>query len=207
MERNEALERMDEIRRISERTTLYTVLPGVPAVVGGLLALAGCAGTWAMVRSLEFADILARSYSTQIGFCVMWTLLGLLAIVQDIVLTSRSARRSGVQAMTRPGKFAALSLSPSVLVAVVLTVKFLLDLQIQYIAPVWMMCYGTGVYAAGLFSVRLPRLLGLAFVVAGTATVLYLENLDILMTALSFGLLHIVFGVEVLRRARGQTHE
>ena len=31
------------------------------------------------------------------------------------------------------------------------------------IAPVWMMCYGTGVYAAGLFSVRLPRLLGLAF--------------------------------------------
>ena len=30
---------------------------------------------------------------------------------------------------------------------------------VRYIAPIWMMCYGTGVYAAGLFSVRLPRLL------------------------------------------------
>ena len=69
--------------------------------------------------------------------------------------------------MARPARFAAFSLSPSVIVAMVLTLKLLLDGHIRYIAPIWMMCYGTGVYAAGLFSLRLPRLLGLAFITTG----------------------------------------
>ena len=61
MDRTEALERMDEIRRIAERTTLYTVLPGVPAVVGGVLALAGCAGTYAMTGRFESTEAPAFS--------------------------------------------------------------------------------------------------------------------------------------------------
>ncbi|MCU0723258.1 MAG: hypothetical protein MUC63_06540 [Planctomycetes bacterium] len=206
MEREEALARLDEIQRIAERTTLYTMLPGLPAVIGGGLALAGCAASFAMIRSLDFKALLDLPSGTQIGFCVMWTLLGGVAILQDVVLTSRAARRAGAVPLSRPGRFAALSLSPSVLVAVVLTVQFLLDLQIQYVAPAWMMCYGTGVYAAGLFSVRLPRLLGLAFVLAGAAGLLLLADYGVALVAASFGGLHVLFGLEIMRRSgRGPT--
>lgn len=206
MERKEALHQMQEIQRIMERTTLYTMLPGMPAIIGGALALAGCVASWVMIRSLDFAALLSLSLQAQLGFCVMWALIGIAAITQDVLLTTRAARKLGIQPVGRPGRFAALSLSPSVFVAVVITLRLLYDArveQLQYIAPVWMMCYGTGVYAAGLFSVRLPRLLGLAFMLAGAAGMLFLESYGLLLTALSFGLMHIVFGVMVIRARRG----
>jgi hypothetical protein len=218
MKRNEALERIGEIRRIAERTTLYTLLPGVPAVVGGLLALAGCAASYAMINvaagpsaaalgPFDFGRILWLPITGQVTFCVMWTVVGAAAILQDVLLTGRAARRLGVEPVGRPGRFAALSLSPSVLVAAVLTARFLSDIQstgdpqIHYIAPVWMMCYGTGIYAAGLFSVRLPRMLGLAFLLLGALTLL-VPGYGLLMVALSFGGLHLLFGAVVLAKAR-----
>jgi len=65
---------------------------------------------------------------------------------------------------------------------------------------VWMMCYGTGVYCAGLFSVRAPRVLGAAFVLTGAIALLGLPDFDILLTALSFGVYHIVFGLVIVRK-------
>jgi hypothetical protein len=90
-----------------------------------------------------------------------------------------------------------------VIVAVVITAKLLIDHRIEYVAPVWMMCYGTGLYAAGLFSVRLPRALGLAFIATGALALLALPEFGILLTGISFGLYHVAFGVAVLRRSSG----
>ena len=72
MNANEAQDRMQEIQRIMERATLFTLLPGGPAVVGGLMVLAGCAVSYAMFRSLDFADLLHVSVNSQVAFCVMW---------------------------------------------------------------------------------------------------------------------------------------
>ena len=58
MNHDEAQARMTEIQRIMERATLFTLLPGTPAIVGGLMVLAGCAVSCAMFHSLDFADIL-----------------------------------------------------------------------------------------------------------------------------------------------------
>ena len=58
MNREEAQVRMQEIQRIMERATLWTLLPGAAAVMGGRLVLGGCAVSYAMLRSLDFADIL-----------------------------------------------------------------------------------------------------------------------------------------------------
>lgn len=207
MQKTEAMERLQEIQRIAERTTLYTHLPGVPAIVGGLLATGGCFASYLMIGSWDYADLVHSPFSTQIAFCIMWTLVGATAIGQDIVLTVRAGKKQEISPTTRPGRFAALSLSPSVLVAVVLTAKFLMDEQLQYIAPAWMMCYGTGVYTAGLFSVRLPRILGLAFIAVGTSSLLFFPDLGIPLTAASFGLLHIIFGVLIILRVKRKQAE
>ncbi|MFH1922034.1 MAG: hypothetical protein ABIP48_19385 [Planctomycetota bacterium] len=58
MDRDEARARMEEIQRIMERATLWTLLPGTAAVVGGVLVLAGCAASYAMFRSVDFAGML-----------------------------------------------------------------------------------------------------------------------------------------------------
>jgi len=206
MRHDEAIERIEEIHRIAERTTLYTLLPGVPAIAGGLLVLAGCVVSYAMIRSLDFQRVLSLSISAQIGFCAMWTAIGVVAVAYHVIWTAAAARRQGLSPVARPGRFSALALSPSVLVALALTAKFLADEQVQYIAPVWMMCYGTGVYAAGLFSVRLPRLLGLALLMVGVVALLCTEY-GLPLAALSFGVLHILFGLAVLRKTRRETQQ
>ncbi len=224
MDANEAQDRMQEIQRIMERATLFTLLPGTPAVVGGLMVLAGCAVSYAMVRSLDFADLLHVSVNGQIAFCVMWFLIGVIGVLLEVVFTTRAAKRQQLVPADRPMRVAAFSLTPSVVVAMVLTAKFLLPIdpkvwemlwtwnfnvplmpkmeEIQYIVPIWMMLYGTGVYTAGLFSIRPPRILGLTFLGLGILALLCFPQYGIVAAALSFGLLHVVFGLYILHKQR-----
>ena len=207
MDVDEAQARMREIQRIMERATLFTLLPGMPAVAGGLLVLSGCAVSYAMFRSLDFADILRLSLGSQAAFCVMWFVIGVIGVLVEVISTTRAAARQQLMPADRPMRVAAFSLTPSVVVAMVLTVKFLIPVQpraeeIQYIVPVWMMLYGTGVYTAGLFSIRAPRILGLAFLALGVVALLCFPRYGVVSAALSFGLLHIVFGVYILWKQR-----
>lgn len=207
MDADEAADRMQEIQRIMERATLFTLLPGTPAVVGGLLVLAGCAVSYGMIRSLDFAAILHLSFGSQAAFCVMWFTIGVIGVLVEVMLTNRAAARQQLVPAHRPMRVAAFSLTPSVVVAMVLTVKFLIPLQpraeeIQYIVPVWMMLYGTGVYTAGLFSIQPPRFLGLTFLALGVIALLWFPAYGVVSAALSFGLLHILFGLYILRKQR-----
>ncbi len=207
MNADEAQARMQEIQRIMERATLFTLLPGTPAVIGGLLVLAGCGVSYAMIRSVDFADILRLSLSAQAAFCVMWFAIGVIGVLLEVLLTTRAAARQQLMPADRPMRVAPFSLTPSVVVAMVLTVKFLIPVEpkaeeIRYIVPVWMMLYGTGVYTAGLFSIRPPRILGLAFLVLGVVALLGFPAYGVISAALSFGVLHIVFGLYILRKQR-----
>jgi len=207
MNHDEAQARMQEIQRIMERATLFTLLPGTPAVVGGLLVLAGCAVSYAMFRSLDFADILRLPIGTQGAFCVMWFAIGVIGVLLEVILTTRAAAKQQLVPRDRPMRIAAFSLTPSVIVAMVLTVKFLIPTnpraeEIQYIVPIWMMLYGTGVYTAGLFSVQAPRILGLTFLALGVVALLGFPQYGVVSAALSFGLLHIVFGTYILLKQR-----
>ena len=74
--------------------------------------------------------------------------------------------------------------------------------EIQYIVPIWMMLYGTGVYTAGLFSLRPPRILGLTFIAMGIFALLCFPQYGVVAAALSFGLLHIVFGLYIVHKQR-----
>jgi hypothetical protein len=137
----------------------------------------------------------------------MWFLIGVAGIVLEVVLTARRAKRMNLSPTARSARVAAFSLTPSILVAMVLTVKFLIPVtprteEVQYIVPIWMMLYGTGVYTAGLFSVRAPRILGLTFCGLGVVALLAFPAYGVLSAALSFGLLHIVFGMYILRKQR-----
>ena len=170
MEVDEAQARMREIQRIMETATLFTLLPGTAAVVGGLLVFLGCGASYWLLNSLNFADILQLPMSGRVALCLMWFAIAVAAVAVNVFFTARLAARQQIALHPRPAQVAMFSLTPCVVVAAVLTLQFLMDGQpreIRYIAPVWMLLYGTGVYTAGLFSVRAPRLLGLAFHAGG----------------------------------------
>jgi len=209
MRRDEALERLGEIQRIAERTTLYTLLPGYAAIVGGMLIFIGCGVSYGMIRSVDFAQLMEFSTGHRSVFVGIWVVIGAVAILQELIFANRDAKRQGIALFGRPGKLSAYSLTPNIIIAIVLSIQLLNDANgenagqsVRYIAPIWMMCYGTGVYAAGLFSVRLPRLLGMGFIFMGAIGLLFFARYGLLLVALSFGLMHIVFGMAVLRKIK-----
>ncbi len=138
----------------------------------------------------------------------MWIAIAVTAVAVNTRLTLSMARRRRIALNARPAQVATFALTPCVVVAAVLSYQFLVVAGpsnhegIRYIAPVWMMLYGTGVYTAGLFSVRPPRVLGLAFLAAGIVSLLWFPEYGVVSVALSFGLLHVVFGAYVINKQR-----
>lgn len=215
MNQDEAQARIQEIQRIMERATLWTILPGISAVIGGGMVLIGCVVSLLLFRSIsspaysqiDFASLLDLSLNGQFLFCVLWFLIGVGGFILEIHFAQLQAQKQGISPKGRSARLVFFSLTPSVIVAMVLTVKFLVATElraqeIQYIAPVWMMLYGTGVYTAGLFSVRAPRILGMAFIGAGVVALLFLQQYGIVTTACVFGLFHIAFGLYVMGKQR-----
>jgi hypothetical protein len=140
----------------------------------------------------------------------MWFVIGVAGVAIEMVLTTRAAQRQGISTAVRSARVAAFSLTPSVVVAMVLTVKILIPArpdELRYILPIWMMLYGTGVYTAGLFSIRPPRVLGVVFLAMGIAALFVFPDYGVVWAALSFGLLHIVFGLYIFRMQRREKVE
>ena len=205
MDVDEAQARMREIQRIMETATLFTLLPGTAAVVGGLLVLLGCGTSYWLLNSLSFADVMQIPMSGRVILCLMWIAIAVVSVGVNVLFTARLAARQQIAVHPRPAQVAMFSLTPCVVVASVLTLQFLIDGQpreIRYIAPVWMLLYGTGVYTAGLFSVRAPRLLGLSFLLTGIVALLGFPDYGVISVGATFGLLHIVFGSYVLTKQR-----
>ena len=125
MNGDEAQARMQEIQRIMERATLFTLLPGTPAVVGGLLVLAGCGGQLRHVPLPGFRRHPPPVVRRPGVFCVMWFAIGVVGVLLEVILTTRAAAKQQLVPTDRPMRVAAFSLTPSVIVAMVLTVKFL----------------------------------------------------------------------------------
>jgi hypothetical protein len=205
MEVDEARARMREIQRIMETATLFTLLPGTAAVVGGVLVLLGCGISYGLLNSLDFADILRLSTPARVSLCLMWFAIAAASVAVNALLTARLAARQRLALHRRPARVATFSMTPCVVVALVLTLQFFVEAQpreIRYIAPVWILLYGTGVYTAGLFSIRAPRVLGLAFLLTGIVALLGFPDYGVISVGVSFGLLHVAFGAYVLTKQR-----
>ena len=215
MDQDEAQIRMQEIQRIMERTTLWTILPGTSAIIGGLMVLGGCVVSYLMFGTIDnpnfskidFASLIDLSLNAQITFCVLWFLIGIGGVIVEIHFAGLQAKKQGVSPKGRSARLAFFSLTPGVVIAMVLTVKFLIPTvlrtqEIQYIAPIWLMLYGIGVYTAGLFSIRAPRILGMAFIAAGVISIAFFQQYGVITAALSFGLLHIAFGLYVISKRK-----
>jgi uncharacterized membrane protein YwzB len=208
MDHDEARTRMLEIQRIMESATLFTLLPSWAAILGGVFTLIGCGTSYWALGSANFAEIMHVSQPTRINLCIMWLVIALAAITGNVLLTARMARQQRVPLRVRPSQVAMLALTPCVVVATALTFQFFFITgptrpdEVRYIAPVWMMLYGAGVYSAGLFSVRAPRVLGMAFILAGIVTLFGFLDYSVIAVGLSFGLLHLIFGLYILNKQR-----
>jgi len=110
---------------------------------------------------------------------------------------------ANIPLLSGPIRKLALSFSPPMIVGAVLTAGLILHGNYEYLPGVWMLLYGAAVVSAGTYSVRSVPVMGALFMVVGTVTLFAPATWGTELMILSFGFLHIVFGVWIAWRHGG----
>jgi hypothetical protein len=183
-----ALDDLRFIRETMERSSAFTATPGWGQVAMGFTALA--------------AALIAARQPNANAWLAVWLIEAATAIAIAVLTTYLKARRAGVPLTSGPARKAALTFLPSVVIAVILTAA-LYRLGLTRLLPdVWALCYGAGILSGGAFSIPLLPAMGASFLAVGSAA-LFLPALGNLLMAVSFGGLHILFGLWVAKSYGG----
>lgn len=201
-ERASLLSDIRYMREIMELSTEHRLLPDWAAITGGILVLVSTAVTWSFTRSGDVKEVLFLPPAEKAVVSALWVGTALASVLLYWWLATREARRLGVSLQSRPTQLARQAMGPAILAATVLTLRLVGDRHYGFIPGAWILLYGIGLYNAGLFSTEEPRLLGLLFMVTGIVSILVLPEIDLWLTALSFGGYHIAFGLYALRAKR-----
>ena len=186
---HEAEENLKMIRDLMERSTRFSTFSGLSGVIAGLVSIIGCFVTQAMGKIDE----------RPVEFLLTWSLVILIAVGADYLLTKRRSHRVGKQVLSRLGRQMVIAATPGLGSGALLTFYFMNHKMLENIFPVWMLCYGIAVCATGIFSQREVTLLGCVFLIAGAFSLL-LPVSGLLMMAITFGGFHIAYAILMSRK-------
>lgn len=177
------------IRSTIESARAFTSVPGKGGVAMGLLALVAAA--------LSLEPRLASAWLS------IWIWTAVVSAAVGFVAMHLKARVEGERLFGRVGRRFLLGLTPPILAAVALT-PFLLRLDsTQVVAGSWLLLYGAGVIAGGMFSVRPVALMGAVFMLLGVLCLFSPVGWAIFYLGIGFGGVHIAFGLLIARRYGG----
>jgi hypothetical protein len=184
-----AEESLHFIRRTMERSSTFTAVPGRGGAGMGAIGLA--------------AAVLAANQRSAERWLVVWLVAAAVALGIGITTTWRKAARSGAPLAGPIGRRFATSLAAPLVAGAALTWGVWMNGDRALIPSVWLLLYGTGVLAGGVFSVAAVRLLGVAFMVLGVAALATPPAWGNVWLGMGFGGLQLGFGLYIARRHGG----
>lgn len=177
------------IRETMERAEHFTAVSGWGQVGIGATALVA-----ALVASLQ---------PSVDGWIAVWSGEALLALAIGGWTVARKTRGAGIPLLSGPGRKLALSLAPPLVTGALMTPVLVEAGHIAALPGMWLLLYGSGVVAAGSFSVGIIPIMGMSFMALGTFTLLAPTEWGNLLMGVGFGALHIVFGLLIAWRYGG----
>lgn len=179
MNGKEAEQTLSVIRTLMERGTRYTNLSGNAGIAVGMITLLGC-----VLRIWFHTPLL----STWLGVLIA-------AAGSTFYFTAEMARMNGEPFWTRQTRTVVTALMPAFTAGLILTVVLARLGQEALLPGVWMLLWGVGALAMAFFTPRVISLLGLAFLGAGTYSLLFAGPAsDSLQMGLTFGAIHLAYG-------------
>src|SRR5262245_20263119 len=142
-----AEENLQFIRRTMERSSTFTAVPGLGGAGMGVIGLA--------------AAILAKIQPSAERWLIVWLLAAVAAFGVGITAMWRKAARSGAPLAGAVSRRFAMSLAAPLVAGAALTWGAWMNGDRALIPAIWLLLYGAGVLAGGVFSVAPVRLIGL----------------------------------------------
>lgn len=184
-----ALEHLRYIRDTIEAAHTFTSVPGKGCIAMGLTALVAAA--------LDTVPALAP-YWLPIWLCAAATAVGLASY-----FLVKKAREQGLRLWGGVARRFFLTLLPALVAGGVMTVALLDADARELVSGAWLLLYGAGLAASGVFSIRPVMLAGFAFMALGTLALALPPWWTTTLLAVGFGGIHLVLGVTILRRHGG----
>jgi hypothetical protein len=184
-----AMDNLRFIRETMEAAGTFTAVSGWGQVVIGSTAIA--------------AAQIASGHAFSVNWVLVWAVEAFLALLISVWFMYEKARSSSLPLLTASARKLLFSFTPVFVVGIVVTFAFMNRGMYALLPGIWMLLYGTGVVAAGAFSVRIVPVMGAAFILVGGAALFAPASWSTALMTLSFGFLHIVFGILIARRHGG----
>jgi hypothetical protein len=184
-----AMDNLRFIRETMEAAGTFTAVSGWGQVVIGSTAIV--------------AALVAHSYVDSVNWVLVWAVEAFLALLISVWFMYSKARSASLPLLTASARKLLFSFTPVFVVGIVVTLAFMNRGMYSLLPGIWMLLYGTGVVAAGAFSVRIVPVMGAAFIAVGGATLFAPASWITALMILSFGVLHMVFGILIARRHGG----
>ena len=155
-------------------------------------------GVSALLTAFLTANLPSRQlwFEAWIGEALLAVGIGLFAMVQK-------SKAIKAPLLYGPGRKFAMSLLPPMLAGAILS-GFLYQHGMYEVMPgMWLILYGVAIITGGAFSVNIVPLMGVSFMVLGTAALFSPQGWSNIYMGLGFGGLQIVFGAVIARRYGG----
>ena len=183
-----AIDNIRYIRETMERAGSFTAVPGWGGVLMGMSALV--------------ASFIASRVETSSLWFAVWMAEAAVALTIGGWAVVRKAKAA--KAVLRgPGRKFAWGICPAMAGGAILTLVLYQQQLFDLMPGVWLLLYGVAVVSGGIYSVRIVPVMGVGFMVLGTAALFLPGAAGGWFMALGFGVLQIVCGLLIARRYGG----
>jgi hypothetical protein len=186
---SQAADDLTFIRSAMERSSAFTAIPGAGGVVTGVIGL--------------IAAVVGARQPTPDGWLGTWLVAAFVALIVELAAMTWKARRAGLTLAGTNARRFALGIAAPLVAGAAITYELWAVRSFTVMAPAWLLLYGAGVLAGGMFSVPVVRAIGVCFMAAGIAAVLTPPEWGNVWLAVGFGGLHVGFGAYIARNLGG----
>ncbi len=181
-----ALAHLRYIRETIEAAGTFTSVPGFGCIAMGAVALVAAALEW----RFGFARL------------AVWLAAAPIAAVLALAFMLRKARREGFVLTRAVARRFFTALAPALAAGAVLTAALVRAGDLALVPGTWLLLYGAGLAAGGLFSLACVSAAGVAFMMLGAAALVWPAAATAFLAA-GFGAVHVALGLTILRRHGG----
>ena len=196
---NQSLETLTEIRDLMQRSSKFLSLSGLSGIFAGIVALAGAFIAYLRLKTDSLNDESASHVSEltrgeMMRFVLLdGTIVLVLALIFGVFFTIRKAKKSGQSVWNSTSKRLIISLMIPLVTGGIFCLAMFYRGILWVSFPATLIFYGLALRNASKYTVRDVEYLGICEVILGLIS-LFMTGYNLLVWALGFGVLHIVYG-------------
>ena len=200
------LAEIKEIRKMMEDSSRFLSLSGLSGVLIGIYALIGAAVYYIKMNTSQAIEYYSNSDGI-ISFMLL-TAISVLVVsfITVVLLTYKRARKAGKKIWNPGSRLMLLNLAIPLISGGLLILIFIFKGVYEIVAPGCLLFYGLALVNAAKFTRQEIFYMGLFQILLGILAAL-LPSFGLIIWALGFGVLHIIYGVVMYFRYEHKSNE